>query len=63
MAQPAVSVRNVSKKFRLYHEKNQYLKTALLRGGRAKYEEYQALNGVSFDVQQGSTFGIIGSNG
>ena len=63
MAQPAVSVRNVSKRFRLYHEKNQYLKTALLRGRRARYDEYQALNGISFDVQQGSTFGIIGSNG
>lgn len=63
MVQPAVSVRNVTKNFRLYHEKNQYLKTALLRGRRARFDEFRALNGVSFDIPHGSTFGIIGSNG
>lgn len=60
---PAVSIRNVSKSFRLYHEKNQYLKTALLRGRRAQYEEFAALTDVSFDIPHGTTFGIIGSNG
>ena len=63
MEKPAVSIRGVSKSFRLYHEKNQYLKTALLRGRRARYEEFQALKQVSFDIARGSTFGIIGSNG
>lgn len=63
MSQPAVSIENLSKMFRLYHEKNQYLKTTLLRGKRAKYEEFWALKGISFDVPVGSTFGIIGSNG
>lgn len=63
MVHPAVTVSNVTKSFRLYHEKNQYLKTALLRGRRARYEEFRALNGVSFDIPLGSTFGIIGSNG
>ena len=63
MSQPAVSIENLSKMFRLYHEKNQYLKTTLLRGKRAKYEEFWALKGITFDVPVGSTFGIIGSNG
>jgi ABC-2 type transport system ATP-binding protein len=63
MVQPAVSVRNVTKNFRLYHEKNQYLKTALLRGRRARFDEFRALNGITFDIPHGSTFGIIGSNG
>jgi lipopolysaccharide transport system ATP-binding protein len=63
MSQSAVSIEHVSKKFRLYHEKNQYLKTALLRGGRAKYEDFWALKDISFEVPAGSTFGIIGSNG
>ena len=58
-----MEVRNVSKMFRLYHEKNQYLKTALLRGHRARYEDFWALKDVSFDIPHGSTFGIIGSNG
>jgi ABC-type polysaccharide/polyol phosphate transport system ATPase subunit len=63
MSSPAVSVENVWKYFRLYHDKNQYLKTTLLQGRRARYEEFWALKGVSFDIPHGSTFGIIGSNG
>jgi ABC-2 type transport system ATP-binding protein len=63
MSQSAVSIEHVSKKFRLYHEKNQYLKTALLRGHRAKYEDLWALKDISFEVPTGSTFGIIGANG
>jgi ABC-2 type transport system ATP-binding protein len=59
----AISVDHVSKKFRIYHEKNQYLKSALLSGKRARYEDFWAVNDVSFEVHTGSTFGIIGSNG
>jgi ABC-2 type transport system ATP-binding protein len=59
----AISVQNVSKKFRLYHEKNQYLKSALLSGKRARFEDFWAVNDISFEVSAGSTFGIIGSNG
>ena len=63
MADPAVVVSDLWKNFRLYHERNQYLKAAILRGRRARYEEFWALKGVSFDVPQGTTFGVIGSNG
>ena len=63
MSNSAVEVRNVSKMFRLYHEKNQYLKTALLRGRRARYEDFWALKDVSLDIKEGQTFGIIGPNG
>ena len=59
----AISIDHVSKKFRLYHEKNQYLKTTLLRGGRSRYEDFWAVQDVTFEIPQGSTFGIIGSNG
>lgn len=59
----AIEVHELWKTFRLYHEKNQYLKAAVLRGRRARYEEFWALQGVSFEVPHGSTFGIIGSNG
>ena len=63
MSSPAVSVEDVWKYFRLYHDKNQYLKTTVLQGRRARYEEFWALKGVSFNIPHGSTFGIIGSNG
>jgi ABC-2 type transport system ATP-binding protein len=56
-------VNGVSKRFRLYHERNESLKVSLLRGRRARYEEFWALRDVSFDVPVGSTFGLIGENG
>ena len=59
----AISIDHVSKKFRMHHEKNQYLKTTLLRGRRARFDEFWAVNDVTFDIPQGSTFGIIGANG
>lgn len=59
----AISVRHVTKRFRLYHERNQYLKAAILRGRRARYEEFRALDNVSFEVERSQTFGIVGSNG
>ncbi len=63
MAESAVVVSDLWKNFRLYHERNQYLKAAILRGRRARYEEFWALKGLSFEVPRGTTFGVIGSNG
>ena len=63
MSNSAVIVDGLWKSFRLYHEKNQYLKSTFLRGRRARYEEFWALNDVSFEIPRGSTFGIIGTNG
>jgi lipopolysaccharide transport system ATP-binding protein len=63
MTDIAVNVENVGKKFRLYSERNQSLKSAVMRGRRSVHEDFWALNDVSFDVPVGSTFGLIGSNG
>jgi len=63
MTEPAIIVESVSKNFRLYHERNRYIKAAILRGRRARYEEFWALEDVSFEVEHGSTLGLIGSNG
>jgi ABC-2 type transport system ATP-binding protein len=60
---PAVVVDGVSKRFRLYRERNQSLKAALMRGGRAQFDEYWALKDVSFEIKEGSTFALIGENG
>jgi ABC-2 type transport system ATP-binding protein len=59
----AIEVDHLVKAFRLYTERNQTLKTALLRRKRGVFEEFLAVNDVSFQVKKGSTFGIIGSNG
>jgi ABC-2 type transport system ATP-binding protein len=63
MTNVAVSVEHVSKKFRLYHERNQSIKSAVMRGRRSVHDDFWALNDVSFEVPEGSTFGLIGSNG
>ncbi|HEY3673523.1 MAG TPA: ABC transporter ATP-binding protein [Acidimicrobiia bacterium] len=56
-------VDDVWKKFRLYDERNQSLKAALMRGRRARYREFDALKGISFEIPEGETFGLIGENG
>ena len=59
----AIEVKNISKSFRLYHDKSLTLKERLLFFNRAKYEEVQVLSDVSFDVKKGTTVGLIGRNG
>lgn len=59
----AIVVEDVSKRFRLYHERNQSLKVALMRRGRAHYEEFWALRDVDLQIPQGKTFGLVGHNG
>jgi ABC-type polysaccharide/polyol phosphate transport system ATPase subunit len=63
VSEAAIVVDGVSKRFRLYHERNQSLKAAIMRRGRAKYDEFWALRDVSFEIPRGKTFGIIGTNG
>jgi lipopolysaccharide transport system ATP-binding protein len=63
MSQPAVIVDDLSKKFRLYHERNLSLKSAVMRGRTSRHDEFWALRNVSFEVEAGKTHGIIGSNG
>ncbi len=65
MDQDAVTVQNVSKKFRLYHEKRDSIFEAATSFFQKKkhYEILQALDDVSFNVKHGEIFGIIGSNG
>ena len=63
MSGVAVRVENVSKSFRMYQERNQTLKAAIMRGRTSIHKDFWALNDVTFDVPEGSTFGLIGSNG
>jgi ABC-2 type transport system ATP-binding protein len=59
----AIHVEALWKNFRLYHERNRYIKAAMLRGRRARYEEFWALQDVNLTVTKGATVGVIGSNG
>ena len=65
----AIEVTNVTKVYRRYARRKQFatLKSALLKGSLIQdlqpEEKFSALQGVSFDVASGKTYGIIGRNG
>lgn len=63
MSESAVRVQKLGKKFRIFSERNQSLKSALMRGRISKYEEFWALRNITFEVPKGSTFGLVGGNG
>ena len=60
---PVIVVDSVTKHFRLYNERNQTLKAAIMRGRRARFEDLVALDDVSLSVAEGTTVGLIGENG
>jgi len=59
----AVSVKNISKKFRLFNSPKERLKEALHPFDKKYHKEFWALKDVSFDVPKGQTLGIVGRNG
>jgi len=59
----AISVRNVSKKFRLFNSPKERLIEALHPLRKQYHREFWALRNVSFDVQRGEIVGILGQNG
>jgi ABC-type polysaccharide/polyol phosphate transport system ATPase subunit len=59
----AVSVRNVTKRYRIHYEKNPSLKETIIHLRRTNFIEFLALDDVSFDIKHGETLGIIGPNG
>ena len=62
MADIAIEIDGVSKRFRLYQEQVQSLKERVIRG-RIPHEDFWALRDVSFEVKQGETVGLLGHNG
>ena len=60
----AIKVDHVSKTFRIPHEKISSVRGAFVNMfDKSGYEEFNALNDVSFEVKKGEFFGILGRNG
>jgi lipopolysaccharide transport system ATP-binding protein len=60
---PALRVEDVSKQYRIYDQAADRLKEMVTRGRWKTHREFWALSDVSFEVEKGTTFGIIGPNG
>jgi len=60
----AIEVRNIHKTFRIPTQRIDTLKERAVRGFRRPPDrELHALSGISFDVERGEFFGIVGRNG
>lgn len=62
-APKAIQVMDISKIYKLYNKPSDRLKESLGLTRKKNYKEHYALRGVSFDVTQGESVGIIGTNG
>jgi ABC-type polysaccharide/polyol phosphate transport system ATPase subunit len=58
-----ISVRNLTKTYRIFGHPGDRLKQALSLGLRRYHKEFTALKDISFDIRKGETVGIIGRNG
>lgn len=61
----AIKVENVSKAFKLPHEKQSSIKGLFVSmfHGKRTYERQQVLKNINFEIKKGEFFGIVGRNG
>ena len=59
----ALRVESVSKQYRIYDRPGDRLTESLSRGRLRRHREFWALRDVGFEVEAGTTVGIIGQNG
>lgn len=63
MESVAISIQNISKKFRLFNCPKERLLEALHPFNKKYHREFWALKDINFEVTKGMTLGIIGRNG
>lgn len=58
----AINVKKLNKVYKIYNKKfDRFLEVMLFMNNR--YEEFNALSDISFEVEKGKILGIVGSNG
>ena len=63
MTDAAITVDGAKKRYRVYRRHETTLKSTIIRGRRGVYDEFAALDGVSFEIPRGQAVGIVGRNG
>ena len=67
MLMSKISVKNLTVRFRVYHNRSPSLKesfaTLFKKKTNANYSEFMALNNISLEIGAGDRIGIVGSNG
>ncbi len=59
----ALRIEKVSKQYRIYERPGDRLKESLTRGFLRRHKEFWALRDVDFEIEAGTTVGIVGPNG
>ena len=59
----AVEITDLSKKFRIYHDKANYLKERAIFWNRNRADDFWALRDINLSIPKGTTVGLIGRNG
>jgi len=59
----AISIKEVSKSFKIYKDKPLSMKEKLLKLRSDEFSTFYAVNNVSIDIKKGETVGLIGHNG
>ncbi|HLL72531.1 MAG TPA: ABC transporter ATP-binding protein [Pyrinomonadaceae bacterium] len=59
----ALRVEGVAKQYRIYDHPSDRLKETLTRGWLKRHREFWALSEISFEIERGTTTGIVGPNG
>jgi ABC-type polysaccharide/polyol phosphate transport system ATPase subunit len=59
----ALRVERVSKQYRIYERPGDRLKESLTRGRLRRHKEFWALQDIDFEIEAGTTVGIVGPNG
>lgn len=63
MTNVVLEVDHLTKTFRIHRERANSLKQRIAAKGRNRFDEFIALEDVTFDVNEGEVFGVIGHNG